>query len=135
MSENNKTKGFAVGAAIGAVAGVVAGLLFAPQSGKETRADIKDGAQKVAEKFTKEATKLRDELLELIEKVESNAIETGKELSDKAKKLIVQAKHTRESLNELAASVKKGEADDKDLNEAIKKAKEAREALATYLKK
>ncbi len=135
MSENNKTKGFALGAAIGAVTGVVAGILFAPKSGKETRADIKDGAHKVAEKFSEEATKLRGELLELIEKVESNAIETGKNLSDKAKALIEQAKHTRESLNELAVSVKKGEADDKDLNKAIKKAKEAKEALTTYLKK
>lgn len=131
----DKNRGFALGAAIGAVLGVVAGILFAPKSGKETRADIKETAQKAAERFSKEASKLRSDLLELIEKVESNAIETGKGLTDKAKKLIEQAKHTRESLNELAVSVKNGEADDKDLNDAIKKAKEAKEALTTYLKK
>ncbi len=132
---NEKNRGFATGAAIGAVVGVVAGILFAPKSGKETRADIKDAAQKAAERFSKEAAKLRSELLELIEKVESNAIETGKALSEKAKKLIDQAKSTRESLNELAISVKKGEADDKDLDQAIKKAKEAKDALTAYLKK
>ena len=134
MSQD-KNKGLALGAAIGAVAGVVTGILFAPKSGKETRQDIKDTAVKVAAKLQEEAKKLQAELTELIDHAEAKAKEAGKTVSDKSHELIAQAKHTRDSLVELAKSVKAGEAEDKDLNKAIKKATEAKDALAAYLKK
>jgi len=131
----DKNKGLAIGAAVGAVAGVVTGILFAPKSGKETRQDIKDTSKKVIEKLLSEAHKLHDELSDLIKKVELKAKDAGSTVADKAKVVIDQAKHTQESLSELAKSIKKGEANDKDLNKAIQKAKEAKEALTTFLKK
>ncbi len=131
----DKNKGIAIGAAIGAVAGVVTGILFAPKSGKETRQDIKDTSKKVIEKLLAESHKLHDELSELIKKAELKAKDAGSSVSEKAKVVIDQAKHTRDSLKELAISIKKGEAEDKDLDKAIQKAKEAKEALATFLKK
>ena len=132
---DDKNKGFAAGAAIGAVIGVLTGILFAPKSGKETRKDIKDTAVKVATKLEEEAKKLQIELTELIDVAEAKVKEAGKSVSDKTHELIAQAKHTRDSLTVLAQSVKNGEADDKDLNKAIKKANEAKEALTAYLKK
>ncbi len=130
-----KNGGLAAGAAIGAVVGVVVGILFAPKSGKETRQDIKDTAVKVAAKLQEEAKKLQVELGELIEVAEAKAKAAGKTVSDKTTELIAQAKHTRDSLTVLAKSVKAGEADDKDLDKAIQKAKQSKEALAAYLKK
>ena len=132
---NDKNRGFATGAAIGAVVGVVAGILFAPKSGKETRQDIKDTGAKVAEKLQTEAKNLQLELSQLIEQGESQARAAGKVASDKMKTLLDQAVHTRDSLATLVTAVKSGKADDKDLNDAIKKANEAKEALAAYLKK
>lgn len=132
---SEKNRGFATGAAIGAVAGVLVGILFAPKSGKETRQDIKDTGTKVAEKLQAKARDLQLELSQLIEQGESQAKAAGKVASDKMKTLIEQAKHTRDSLATLVTAVKNGEADDKDLNDAIKKANEAKEALASYLKK
>lgn len=134
MSKDNN-KGVAVGAALGAVIGVITGILFAPKSGKETRQDIKDTAVKVATKLQEEAEHLQEELSHLIEKAEVKAKEAGKTVSDKTHELIVQAKHTRDSLTALVAAVKKGEASDKDLDSAIHKAKEAKDALSVYLKK
>ena len=131
----DKNKGFAVGAAIGAVIGVVTGILFAPKSGRETRQDIKDTAVKVATKLQEDAKKLQIELTELIEVAEDKVKDAGKTVSDKTHELIAQAKHTRDSLTVLVQSVKDGHADDKDLDEAIKKANDAKDALATYLKK
>jgi gas vesicle protein len=130
-----KNKGLAVGAAIGAVVGVVTGILFAPKSGKETRQDIKDTAAKVAARLQEEAKKLHVELNELIEVAEEKAKAAGKSVSAKTTELISQAKHTRDSLLTLAKSVKAGEAEDKDLDKAIQKAKQSKEALAAYLKK
>jgi gas vesicle protein len=134
MSKDSN-KGLALGAAIGAVVGVVTGILFAPKSGKETRQDIKDTAVKVAAKLQEEAKHLQEELSHLIEKAEEKAKEAGKTVSEKTHELIAQAKHTRDSLTKLALAVKNGEASDKDLDKAINKAKEAKEALAVYLKK
>jgi len=131
----DKNKGIAIGAAIGAAAGIVTGILFAPKSGKETRQDIKDTSKKVIDKLLAESHKLHDELSDLIKKAEVKARDASSTVSDKAKDAIEQAKHTRDSLKELATSIKKGEAEDKDLDKAIQKAKEAKDALTTFLKK
>lgn len=48
---------FILGAALGAIGGAIAGVLMAPKSGKETRKDIKDGANKVAKKAKTEVAK------------------------------------------------------------------------------
>ena len=130
-----KNKGLAAGAAIGAMIGVVTGILFAPKSGKETRQDIKDSAVKIATKLQEEAKKIQIELGELIDVAESKAMNAGKAVTAKTQELIENAKQTRETLVELAHAVKAGEADDEDLNDAIKKANESKEALKVYLKK
>ena len=131
----DKNKGMAAGIALGAVMGVITGILFAPKSGKETRQDIKDTAVKVAINLEEEAKKVQIELTELIEVTEAKAKEAGKAVSDKTHELIDQAKHTRDSLVVLVQSVQDGHADDKDLDEAIKKANDAKDALVVYLKK
>ena len=133
--DHEKGKGLAIGAAVGAVIGVVVGVLFAPQSGKETRADIKDTATKAMDKVVAEAKKLQNELGSLIDSGEEKIKDAGRSASKKAKDLVEQAPNAQDALKVLVKSVKAGEADDKDLNKAIKKAKEARDSLKAYLKK
>lgn len=58
-----KKSHFVIGTVIGAAAGLVAGLLTAPKSGKDTRTDLKDKA----------------------EKMKSDAIESAKSVEGKAK--------------------------------------------------
>jgi gas vesicle protein len=132
---DNKGRGYAAGAAIGAVVGVVAGVLFAPKSGKETRQDIKDTAVKVAAKLQEDLKKLQEEISELIDKAEAQFKEKSELATAKGKELLEKAKHERDLLKALVVSIKDGKSDDKDLNKAIKNAKEAKDALATYLKK
>lgn len=133
--DHEKGKGLAIGAAIGAVFGVVTGILFAPKSGKETREDIKDAASKAAERLQAEADKLQKEISDLIDKGEVHVKDASKTVSDKAKEAVEQAKHSRDSVMTIAKSVKAGKADDKDLDKAIKKAKDARDSLKVFLKK
>jgi gas vesicle protein len=130
-----KNKGLAAGAALGAAIGVVVGVLFAPKSGKETRQDIKDTSAKALAKLEEQAKKLQAELSDLIDKADAQFKDKTQVVTEKAKHLVEQARHSRDALTVLAKSVKAGEADDKDLDKAIKKAKESKDALATYLKK
>ena len=124
MSIQNKKKTFAIGAVIGAVAGVVTGILFAPKSGKETRKDIKNAAIKTAQK-------VHDETEELVEKAKNM---TGKTAS-KAKEYSADAKKKALHLKDVMVAFKKGNASDSDLNDAVKKAREAQKSLITFIKK
>lgn len=130
-----KSKGLAVGAAIGAVLGVLTGILFAPKSGKETRQDIKEASNKAVAKVLEEAKKLQNDLGSLIERVESTVIDKKGAASKKVHDLVEQAKDTQLHLRVVAKAFKQGGADDKDLDRAVKKAKESKKALETYLKK
>lgn len=54
------SKGAIIGASVGILAGVIAGVLFAPKSGKETRADIKDYIVEMKDKIAEELNKAGD---------------------------------------------------------------------------
>jgi gas vesicle protein len=70
--DNQETKGTAQAVALafigGAVAGVVAGLLLAPQSGEETRRDLKRYARRAEEEVLEKAKEARAALDETIER-------------------------------------------------------------------
>jgi gas vesicle protein len=128
-------KKFAMGTAIAAVAGYVAGLLTAPKSGKETRKDIKDAAEKGITEGEKQLKKLHTELNSLVDEVKIK----GGDLGDKAKKeldsLVDKAKDSKDKARELLTAVHDGGAEDKDLQKAIDDATKAIEHLRNYLAK
>lgn len=130
-----KNKGLAAGAAIGAVLGVITGILFAPKSGKETRKDLKDAAEKAGERFSVEAKKLEEEITALLDKADDMIKSTSTTVSSKLSELEVQAKDAQAKLVTLYKSVRAGKAEDAELDEALQKAKESRDALKSYLKK
>lgn len=129
-----KSKALAVGAAV-AAAGYVAGILTAPKSGKETREDIKNSANSVKLKAEKQLKALHSEL--------NDKIKQGEELSDKArgkanaelKAALDKAKDAKQKARVVLSALRDGEADDPDLQKAIKEAKKAKADLAKYLKK
>jgi gas vesicle protein len=55
MSRRNDFETFLIGFLVGSVTGAVTALLLAPQSGEETRAQIKDEAIKLSEKASETA--------------------------------------------------------------------------------
>lgn len=57
QSSGGMGKGIVIGAAAGALAGVIAGVLFAPKSGKETRADIVNYVHEIKDKIAEELAK------------------------------------------------------------------------------
>ena len=82
MTEHDHSRSFVVGLALGAAVGIAMGFLYAPHSGKETRAMIREKAE-----MAKETAK------EIIEEAE-----------EKAKVIITEA---REAATEIKEAVKK----------------------------
>lgn len=128
-------KKFAVGALIAAFAGYAAGILTAPKSGKETRKDIHDTAVKAKHQAEKQLKKLHSDLDSLM----AQGKETADKLTGKSKdewlKLVGMATTAKETVRGVLSAIHEGDADDKELDKAIKEAKDAVENLKSYLAK
>lgn len=136
--DNHKKDAFkklAIGSTIAAAAGYVAGVLTAPKSGKATRADIKDAADKGLAQAEKDLKKLHTELVKVI----ADAKTASEKLNGKTKKdfdsLVEKAKDTKEKAREMLSALHEGDAEDKDLKRAIKDATDAIDHLKDFLKK
>ena len=83
------------GLAVGLLIGAVAGILFAPKPGKETRADIREGAKIGAEKVKETAHHVTDVAKEKYETVKKHVKQ-----SKAADKVAEAAEEIVEELNE-----------------------------------
>jgi gas vesicle protein len=132
---DKRTKKFAIGAVVAAAAGYVAGILTAPKSGKETRQDIKDTAVRTYSAAEKELKSLHTELSKLMDEARKKAGELKGAAKENLDKAAATAKVAKEKARELLSAVHEGDADDKDLDNAVKEAKKAVAHLQSYLKK
>jgi|ADGO01.1.fsa_nt_gi hypothetical protein len=133
---DKRTKRFAVGALLAAAAGYIAGILTAPKSGKETREDIKNAAvknvQSRRERIEGAAHRAKQtQSAKQARRLASSRVRTQKNF-DKA---VEGAKVAKEKARELLSAVHEGDAEDKDLKQAIEEAKKAAEHLKSFLKK
>lgn len=131
--KQNVIKVVAIGAALSALAGYVAGILTAPKSGKETRADIRDKAQKTYSVTEKQLKTLHTELGDLINEISGriNTFKNSKEVSDALDK----GRDAKQKAREILSVMHDGEADDKELKKAVQDATDAIEHLRNYLRK
>jgi gas vesicle protein len=127
------TKNVAAFAVVAALLGYIAGLLTAPKSGKETRADIKDAAIRTKKELEKRLKKLYDDLNVLIDKSEVKLKELKGRSSIQLKQAIKKAKNAKEKAREVLSALHEGEADDKDLDEAVKELNVAMDNLKKYI--
>ncbi len=93
MSERDEFGAFLVGFIVGGLTGAVAALLFAPQSGEETRAVIKERSIELRDKATSEAEEAwkRAESAAIdarhkAEELSRQALAQGEEITLKARK-------------------------------------------------
>jgi gas vesicle protein len=128
-------KKFAIGAAIAAATGYIVGLLTAPKAGKDSRREIKDTAAKGVAEAEKQLQNVQDELKTLLD----NASGSSAKLSNKAKAeledVIAKADDAKGKTREVLGALRKGTADDKELQRAITDAKDAIKHLRKYLTK
>jgi len=109
MSERDEFGAFLVGFIVGGLTGAVAALLFAPQSGEETRAVIKERSIELRDKATAEA-----------EEAWKHAEEAAIEARQKAEELTRQAMAQGEEITLMAR--KRGEELVETTKESVKKA-------------
>ncbi|HEY5805773.1 MAG TPA: YtxH domain-containing protein [Candidatus Saccharimonadales bacterium] len=132
---DNRTKKFAIGAVIAAAVGYVAGILTAPKSGKETRKDLQDAAARTYSAAEKELKTLHTELSRLMDEAGKRASDLKGSAQKNLDKAVAGAKVAKEKARELLSAVHEGDAEDKDLDNAVKEARKAVEHLKSYLKK
>ena len=136
MSKNsNATRNLALGAIVAGAAGYLAGLLTAPRSGKESRKILQEKAVKAKHEAEVHLKKLHTELDKLIKQGKEqskNFSAAGKKDWAKAVEVAIAAK---DKVRVVLSAIHEGDADDKDLEKAIKQADEAVEHLKKYLSK
>jgi len=132
---DKRAKKFAIGAVLAAAAGYVAGILTAPKSGKETREDIKNTAVRTYSAAEKQLKSLHTELSKLLEEASAKAGELSGTAQESLEKAAKTAKVAKEKARELLSAIHEGDADDQDLQNAIKEANKAVTHLKSYLLK
>lgn len=130
-----RVKNLAIGAAIAGAAGYVAGILTAPKSGKETRNDLKDAAEKGLTEAEKDLKKLHTELGKVLEDVKDQGDKLGGRAQKDLNDLLEKAKDTKEKAREILSAFHEGDVEDKELRKAIKDANAAIDHIKDYLKK
>lgn len=129
------TKKLAIGTAIAAVGGYVAGILTAPKSGKETRKDIKDAANKAVTEAEKRLKVLHSELSDLLVKAKGQSAKISDQAKEKWQQAMDTAQSAKNKARDVLSAAHEGGADDKDLDTAIKEASNAIKHLKTFIKK
>lgn len=130
-----RDRSVAIGTLIAAGIGYAAGVLTAPKSGRETRRDI----QRAAIKAKKEAeTNLKDLHVELT-KLIAKGKKSGSRLSENAKaeydEILTKAQKAKKKAGEILSAIHEGDADDQDLDKAVKDIKRSIDHLRNYLEK
>src|SRR5690242_13013587 len=89
-------KKVAIGSTVAAAAGYVAGILTAPKSGKETRKDIKNAADKGWAEAEKELKRLHTELDKVIAQAKVQGAKASGKASQELKVLLEKAKEAKD---------------------------------------
>jgi gas vesicle protein len=128
-------KKFAIGAGIAALAGYLAGILTAPQSGSETREDIKSAAKTGMSEAETQLKKINTELSVLLTEAKGQTSNFGSRASKEVEELMARAKVAKEKARQVLSAIHEGDADDEDLKRAVEEANAAVKHLRSYLKK
>lgn len=125
----------ALTAVVAAGIGYVAGILTAPKSGKETRKDIHDKAVQTKEEIGKKLDELSTELGNTITKGKAKVKQLESGARSELEKAVSNAVIAKDKAKDVLGAFKSGEAEDKDLQNAVKDVHKAIDNLKKYLEK
>lgn len=132
VKDGHTGRKIAIGALLAGAFGYLTGLLTAPKSGKETRKDIIDKTSEVKSESIEQLQNLQAELEVLIQKTKDKTVALSSQAREEFDEAVVKAKDAKNKTATLLKGVKTGEADDPQLNRAIKQSKLAAKNLGKY---
>lgn len=132
---NKAFKSLAIGTMIAGAAGYVAGILTAPKSGRATRNDLKDAADKTVSETEKHLKTLHTELNELLDESKIRSSDLKGKTKTELDELTVMATDAKQKAREILSALHEGETDNKELKKAMDEAHKAAKHLKAFLKK
>lgn len=131
---HNTGRNIVIGSAIAGVVGYLAGILTAPKSGKQTRDELAGKADDIKEDSLAQLQDLNDELKDVIKTTKVKTIALSSSARAEFNEAVVRAKDAQNKASQVIKAAKAGEADDPELNKAVKQGRQALKNLAKYLK-
>ncbi len=132
--KQNAGKKLALGALAGALAGYIAGVLTAPKSGKQTRKDMANKAGEVKDSTEEQLQSSINDLNAALKTAKNKSLALNSKAREEFDDAVVKAKDMQNKSTQVLKAFKAGEADDPELNKAVKQAKQALANLSKFLK-
>jgi gas vesicle protein len=123
----------AIGSVIAGAVGYLAGVLTAPKSGKQTRTEIATKAGDIKVDAEAQLHDANNELKDLIKNAKVKTVALSSTARAEFNEALVKAKDAQNKATHVLKAAKAGEANDPDLNKAIKQAKLAAKNLKKFL--
>lgn len=124
----------AAGAALAGIGGYLAGVLTAPKSGKETRDDLQAKVNDFKSDAGEQLQTAQAELADALKKAQSKTVALSSQARDEFNEAVIRAKDAQNKAKMVYKAMKAGEADDPELNRAVKQARQATKNLSKFLK-
>jgi len=132
--KSHTKRNVAIGATAAGIAGYLAGILTAPKSGKETRKDLSSKASDVKDVAEAQLAKLASELSDALKAAKAKSGSLSAKARDELNDAMVKAKDAQNKASQVLKAFKDGEADNAELNRAVKQSQQALNNLKRYLK-
>jgi gas vesicle protein len=129
-----RERNVAIGTVVAAGLGYALGVLTAPKSGKETRKDIQKAAVKAKTEAERKLKSLHSDLGHLINDGKKRAAKLTAAGKQDWKEALTKAETAKAKAREMLSAIHEGDADDQDLDQAIKDIKSSIAHLKKYLK-
>jgi gas vesicle protein len=114
--------------------GYLAGILTAPKSGEESRDDLKQKTEEVKNDAEYQLSELNNELRQLIKDAKVKTLALNSSARTEFNEAVVRAKDAQNKTTQVLKAAKAGEAEDPDLNKAVKQARQAAKNLGKFFK-
>jgi gas vesicle protein len=132
--KKNTGKKLAAGAALGGLVGYLAGILTAPKSGKQTRKEIVNKTGEVKDSAAEQLEVARGELTAALNNAKAKSADLNAKAKVEYNETVVKAKDAQNKAGQVLKAFKAGEADNPELNKAVKQTRTAISNLSKYLK-
>ncbi|MDB5161113.1 MAG: hypothetical protein JWO96_493 [Candidatus Saccharibacteria bacterium] len=132
--KNDTRKKLAFGAVVGGVAGYVAGILTAPKPGKQTRKDFVNKAGEVKDEAEEQLESTIGELNAALKTAKSKSLALNAKARAEFDETVVKARDAQNKASQVLKAVQAGEADNPELNKAVKQGRQALNNLGKYFK-